>query len=333
MNGKKQVKMILIVFITLMIIGTVGYSELLNTSLLDSLYITFMSILGYSEVEGMTPIAKIFSMIMLTFGVGIGGYAIGILIDILIEGKIKDSWRHKIVENKIARLKDHYILCGAGETGEVIIEEFVQNHVNFVVVERNENIYKELLNNGILTILGDATEEEILRQAQIQKARGLISSLSKDSDNIMTVLTARQMNPNMYIISRAIDKTAHSKLKKAGANYTTSPNEIGGRRMAAQIVNPSIVSFLDVITRIEGIELDLEGIVIRENSKMIGKSLKDIRMPGTTGLIVLAIQKHGQEDILFNPSPDEILGQGDVLLVLATSLQTERIKRLANDIK
>ncbi|SJZ64205.1 potassium channel family protein [Garciella nitratireducens] len=332
MNEKQRMKMIFFIFIILLVIGTIGYSELLQISLPDSLYITLMNILGYSEVKGMPPIAKIFSMIVLTFGVGIGGYTVGIFIDIMMEGKMKDSWRKKILENKISKLKDHYILCGAGETGEVVVGEFIQKHANFVVIERNENVYKKLIEDGILAILGDATEEEILDRAQIKKAKGLISSLSKDADNIVAVLTARQMNTNMYIIARAIDKTAHSKLKKAGANCTISPNEIGGRRMAAQIINPSIISFLDVITRIEDIELDLEGIVIQKNSSIIGKPLKEIRMSGTTGLIVLAIQKYKQEDILFNPSPDEILNYGDVLLILATDSQIKRIKKLANEI-
>lgn len=331
MNGKHQVKIILMVFIMLMIIGTIGYSGLLNVSILDSLYMTFMSIFGYPEMKNMNPVAKVFSMLILTLGVGIGGYTVGIIIDIIIEGKIRDSWRHKIMEKKMAKLQDHYILCGVGEIGEVIVDEFKQHKLDFIVIERNENKYEELVEEGVFVILGDATEEKVLEEAQIERAKGFISCLSKDADNIVTVLTARQMNADLYIVSRAISPNAPSKLKRAGANHIISPNEIGGRRMAAQIMKPSIVSFLDVITRIEDIELDLEGIMIYKNGQLVGKRITDIRIPEKTGLIILGIQKHDSEDILFNPKSDEILEEGDALLVLASTLQVQRLREMAGE--
>jgi voltage-gated potassium channel len=333
MNNKIKLKFIAFIFSILIISGTMGYSLILKTSIIDSLYMTIITIstVGYSEIAIMTPAAKIFSMLLIFSGVGIGGYTFTTFVGIIIEGKIKDLWRNRMAENKISRLKDHYILCGAGEIGEVIIEQFKHKNESFVVIEKDEDTYRETINKGILTILGDATDETILEKAQIYKSKGLISTLSKDVDNIVTVLTARQMNKELYIVSRSIDKNAPEKLKKAGANKTISPSEIGGRRMAAQLTKPNVISFLDVVTHIGDIELCLEDISINDGAEIIGKSLMDLRLPKQTGLLVLAIKKQDSEELLISPNLDDTLFKGDSLLILGTTSQITRIRELAND--
>lgn len=333
MSENKKILSLLIAFITLIVVGTIGYSFLLKISLMDALYMTIITIstVGYGEVAQMTADAKIFSILIIFWGVGIGGYTFTSIVVMLVEGKIKDAWRNKIMENKISNLKDHYILCGAGETGEVIIEQFEKKGVDFVVIEKSESRYQELQSKNILTVLGDCTEEEILEKAEIKNARGLITSLSKDAENIFTVLTAREMNEDLYIISRSIDKNAPSKLKKAGANNTISSNQIGGRRMAALMIRPSVISFLDVITRVGDIELDLEDVLVNKGSYIDGKSLKEIQLPQKVGLNVLGIKKYDSTRMYFNPDPDEPFEEGDTLLVLGTGDQVNELRKLAND--
>jgi voltage-gated potassium channel len=247
----------------------------------------------------------------------------------VLEGKIKDMWRDRRMDNAIAKLKDHYILCGDGQTGETIIEQFQKRNQKFVVIEKEETKYKSLTEKNILAIYGDATDEKILNQAQIQRDKGLISALSRDTDNIVTVLTARYMNKDMNIISRAVDKNAPEKLKKAGANNTISSSEIGGRRMAALMLRPSVISFLDVITHTGDIDLDLEDVTVHNGSFIVGKSLREAKIPDKTGLTVLAVKKCNTNKITFNPNPNETFEEHDVLMVLGTDIQINKLRKLA----
>ena len=229
------------------------------------------------------------------------------------------------------QLENHYIICGAGETGDSVIRQFEKSSVPFIVIDLDEEQLEELTERGILSICGDATHENVLIEAGIKKARGIICSLSTDADNVFTVLTSRFLNQDLYIISRAIDDHAHEKLTRAGADRTISPNEIGGRRMAALMLKPTIISFLDMITHVCEVVLDLEDIVISEKSELIGTTLKDANIPGRTGLVVLAVQKKNSMRMLFNPGPDEEMELGDSMIVLGTQDQTQMLKEIAKD--
>ena len=333
MENKKQLLEILFMFSLVIILGTAGYFVLLDVSLLDALYMTVITIstVGYSEVGVMTPAAKFFSILIIFMGVGTAGYAFTKGVIIIIEGGIRDLWRNRRMDTKISKLHNHYILCGAGETGNVIIEQFQKKNVPFVVIEKNENVVWQFHDKDIPIILGDATEECVLEKARIKEARGLISSLPKDVDNLYTVLTARQLNTKLYIISRSIDKNSPSKLIKAGANNTISANEIGGRRMATLMMRPSVISFLDVITHAGEMEFNLEDIVINDESEMIGKTLGEIKVPEKFGLIVLAIKKSMFEKLIFNPGADFIIAKGDNLLVLGREKQVMALREFARD--
>ena len=178
--------------------------------------------------------------------------------------------------------------------------------------------------------MGEAKHEDILQKAGIEKAKGILCSLSTDAENVFTVLTARQMNEDIYIVSKAIEQSAHNKLLKAGANKTISPNEIGGQRIAAHIVRPSVVSFLDVITRAGDVTLDLEEVVISSHSSFIGKKLFEAKIPEQTGLIILALKRKGDVNFKFNPSSNEILNDGDTMVVLGTNEQVNQLREMVN---
>jgi voltage-gated potassium channel len=173
--------------------------------------------------------------------------------------------------------------------------------------------------------------DETLQRAGIERAKGLICSLSKDADNVFTVLTARELNKNLYIVSRAIDKNSHDKLKRAGANNTISPDEIGGSRMAALMLRPNVISFLDIITHAGEVVLDLEDVVICDSSTIMNQTLREVRIPEKTGLIVLAIKKNNRKKLQFNPHSDEVLEVGDTMIVLGTQDQIKTLRRLACD--
>lgn len=333
MNDKRKRYIFLGILLSLIVIGTFGYAILLKVSLLDGLYMTVITIssVGYKEVAPMSDAAKLFSIFIIFFGVGTLGYALTNLLLLVVEGDVNHFWRKRRMDAIISKMNNHYILCGGGETGEVIANEFKKNKKSFVIIEKDAHRYKHYLSQGFMILLGDATEEAILQKANIQNAKGLIASLPTDVDNVFVVLTARTMNRDLYIISRAIDKHAPDKLKKAGANKTISANEIGGRRMAAVMLRPSVVSFLEVVTSIDDVELDLQEVIIGHHSDMVNKELRELKIPDKFGLVVIATKRAGETKMILNPKSSLRLAEGDLILVLGNKEQVNALRLLAND--
>jgi len=333
MENKSKFIFIGIMFFSVIAIGIYGYSVLLGVSFLDALYMTAITIstVGYGEVGEMTGEAKIFTIFLIFSGLGVAGYGITSIFALFFEGQLKDAWRKRRMEYKIKELKDHYIVCGAGEVGNIVIQQFRENNLKFLVIENNQERVEELKKEGILTVNDDATSEDTLIHARIKEAKGLVASLSNDAENVFTVLTARQLNPNIYIIAKAIEKNAYKKLEKAGANNTISPNEIGGRRIAAMVIRPSVISFLDVMTKADNVLIDLEEVKIGPGSDLKEKSLREAKVPERSGLIVLAIRHKENNKINFNPSSKEVLHEGDVMIVLGKPEQVDLLKRIACD--
>lgn len=332
---KKNNKLLFVttLLLTLILTGTIGYKVLLDLSLVDALYMTVITIstVGYGEVGKMDAEAKIFSIFIIFISLGTVGYLFTSIVSSFLEGDLKDAWRRRRMESNIEKLKDHYIICGAGETGYNAIKQFTKSNLPFIVIDNNEEKIRGFIEDGIYAIYGDATQEYILEKARIKYAKGLISAFGKDAVNVYTVLTAREMNKNLYIVSRAIDKGSPEKLKKAGANNTISPNEIGGSRMASLMLRPTVISFLDIITHAGDVILDLEDVVICKDSNMVKKSLKEVKIPEKTGLIVLAIKKSGTDKLAFNPSSEEVLDVGDAMVVLGREENVKKLREMAND--
>ncbi len=333
MERKNQINYVIILLVSLILTGTIGYKILLDLSVLDALYMTVITIstVGYAEVGVMDTEAKIFSIFLIFISIGTVGYLFSTIIAYFLEGDLKTAWRRRKMESSISGLRDHYIICGAGETGQNAIKQFKRSNVDFIVIDKDETKVKDLIEDNIYAVQGDATQDFILEKAGIRNAKGLISSLSSDAENVYTVLTARQMNKDLYIVSRAIDKGAAGKLKKAGANNTISPNEIGGTRMASLMLRPNVISFLDVITRAGDVILDLEEVVIFPNSPLIKKSLREAKIPQQTGLVVLAIKESNTVLLSLNPSSDEVLKVGDSMIVLGREDQVALLKDIAKD--
>lgn len=264
MKKKNSLSFMISLVLSLFLLGTVGYKILLDVGFLDAMYMTVITIstVGYAEVAEMDSEAKIFSIFLIFISLGTVGYLFSSIMSSLLEGDLKLAWRRNRMERDILNLKDHYIICGAGESGINAIKQFQKSNVDFIVIEKNEEKIKGLIEDNIPVIHGDSTHEPILEKARISLAKGLISTLPNDADNVYTVLTARSKNSDLYIVSRAIEKNADKKLKRAGADNTISPNEIGGNRMAALMLRPTVISFLDIMTHVEDVVLDLENVTV-----------------------------------------------------------------------
>lgn len=335
MEERKKLRYIFLIFAFLLVVGIVGYMILLKINFVDALYMTVITIstVGFGEVAVMSPEAEIFSVILIFLGVGIVGYAFTTLVVFFVEGKMTDLWKGRKMDKKISALNDHYIICGSGELAEVIIQKLIEENLNFVVISSNREDLDEYSHENILVIEGCSTEEEILEKAGISKAKGLVAALDSEVDNIVTVLTARNMNDKIYIIANSMSKSGSEKLMKVGANKTLSAVEISGKRMAALLVKPSIISFLDVFTRVGDVELDLEEVTVFKDSYLENKNLMEAEIPKKTGLIVIAIKKIEDQKLLFNPPVNYTFQIGDVLIVLGREEQIEKLRHLGDEVK
>lgn len=332
-SKKKRIKWIFFSLFLLITVSTIGYWLMLGISFTDALYMTIITIstVGYKEVVDMTPMAKVFSIFVIFGGIGIVGYTFTSLEIIILESNFKSIRRNKVMKKRIENMQKHIIIAGGSESSEVMVKRFIHSGKDFVIIEKDKEKFEHFMEKEVPTLLGDATMEEALTRAGIERASGFISTLHTDADNIVAVLTARHMNKDLYIVSRAIEKNAREKLLKAGADNTVSSNEIGGNRMASLVLRPTIISFLDTITRAGNVELDLEDVVIGASSSMCNQSLKQIRIPQKIGLTVLATKKKDISEMRFNPDPNEVFQPGDSIIVLGTFEQIASLRELAHD--
>ena len=333
MEEKRKLKFILLAFTLLLIIGVVGYMALLKVGFIDALYMTVITIstVGFGEVGPRTGQSEIFSVFMIFLGVGIVGYTFTTVVAMFVEGKVRDLWKGSKMDRKISALKDHYIICGSGELAEVIINKFINEKLDFVVITDKHEDLEDFSHHDILVVEGQSTEESVLEHAGIERAKGLVTTLDVEVDNIVTVLTARNLNKDIYIIANSITKSGREKLLKVGANKTLSVNEISGKRMASLMIKPNIISFLDVVTRVGDIELDLEEVIVKKGSYLEDKNLIEAQIPSKTGLTVLAIKKIEDGKFLFNPPVNYTFKIGDVLIVLGKEEQVDKLRNLGDE--
>ncbi len=335
MEDKRKLKFIFVVFALLLIFGTLGYMILLKVSLVDALYMTVITIstVGFGEVGTTSDLSELFSIIMIFLGVGVVGYAFTTVEAILVEGRLVDLWKGSKMDKKISALDEHYIICGSGELADVIIDKFIKEGLDFLVITDERADLDDYSHHDILVIEGQATEEEVLEKAGISRAKGLIAALPSEVDNIVTVLTARNLNKDIYIIANSTSKSGSQKLMKVGANKTMSAVEISGKRIASLMIKPNIISFLDVVTKVGDVEMDLEEVIVKKGSYLENKDLIAAQIPNKTGLIVLAIKRNKDKKMLFNPPGNYIFETNDVLIVLGREDQVEKLKHLGDENK
>lgn len=322
---RKRLIVSLGLFLGLICFGTLGYMLLTGSSAFESLYMTVISITttGYGETIDIinNPPARLFTMFLLLCGMGITVYFASYLTAFLVEGELNNILTHRRMYREIERLKDHLILAGGGQTAFYAVAELLNAERPFVVIEKDEAAFNYLCDHfrhpKLLGIIGDATDDEILKQAGIERACGLISTLPEDRDNLFVTITARSLNPQLRIIAKTVHESSATKMRMAGANEVVCPDSIGGLRMISQMFNPHVVQFLDTMMSIQSERIRIEEVKI-SGSSCHGKTLKELRLPEQFGnLLVLALLP-AQSPVtpLYNPVADTVVQTGDTLIIL-----------------
>ncbi len=326
----RRVQSAVLALVIITAVGIFGYVVFEGWSFTDALYMTVITLttVGYREVRVLDTSGQLWTMLLLITGVGTLFYAAVSSVELVVEGTVRGYFGRRRVKAAIGRLNDHYILCGYGRVGKQVAREFAADDVSFVVVEQDQDILEECLAEGNLALLGEASDDEVLQEAGILRAGGLIAAVDSDADNVFVVLSARKLNPKLHIVARASSDESAAKLEIAGADRTLSPYAVGGRRLASLATQPLVVDFLDVVTRGEkGIEFRLEEFFVPEHSTIAEHTIGDLKIGERTGAIVLAIRTtEGNFDT--TPSADDRLRAGDTLIVLGSRGQIERLEQL-----
>jgi voltage-gated potassium channel len=327
---EKKFKIVLMILVLVISFGTIGYTLIEKWPPLDSLYMTLitLSTVGFGEVYTLSPTGKIFTMILVIFGVGGAAYTVSIIGQMIVEGEIRKLLGRRKMEKSLKGLKDHYIVCGYGRVGRRICKEFCIRRVSFVVVEKDPLIVEQIEKDGFLCVQGDSTEDSVLTNAGIEKAKGLVSAVANEADNVFIVLSARQLNPNLFITARADSDPAEKKIKRAGANKVVSPYKIGGIRMALTTLRPNLVDFMKVVTFDKETGLVIEEIEVKPDSPLTQTTLKDSSLRKEFGIMVAGIKKPGK-DVFLNPSPETKIEAGDILIVIGEKEQLEKLETMA----
>ncbi|MCS6884710.1 MAG: NAD-binding protein [Acidobacteriota bacterium] len=315
------------------VVGVSGYVVIEDWPLLDAIYMTVitLSTIGYGETHPLSPAGRIFTVFLILTGLGIIGYGLSIFAAFIVDGQLGRVIKRHRMEQKLRALSKHYIICGAGETGRCVAEEFIKTKKPFVVIEKRRDAIERIDYRDLCYIIGDATRDAVLQQAGIERAVGLISALDTDRDNLFVVLTARALNSKMKIVSRLVDQESEKKLLTAGADSVVSPNRIGGMRMASVMLRPTVVSFLDLMLQREDKTLRIEEVTLQVGSPLLGKSLAQSEIKNETGLIVIAVRKRAEQHYIYNPSSEVLLEEGDTLIVIGDISQAAALKQLAGD--
>lgn len=311
----------------LLAIGTVGYRFIEHWGWLDSLYMTIITVttVGYGEIAPLSTPGKYFTMGLILYSVIMVAYIVGSFTKLLVESEIFFFFGRKKLEKHIKNLKDHVIICGYGRIGSFICLELKQAGTPFVIVENNPETIAEIENLGYLYVLGDATHDDTLLQAGIRRAKALVTVVETDADNLFITLTARGLNPNLFILSRASDEKTERKLLLAGSTKVVSPYKMGAQRMVNIILRPAVVDFAETVFQKKGLNLHMEEFTLTPSSQLVGTTLRDLRMRERFGVIVVAIKRPSQE-MIFNPSPEEVFNPGDTLIALGETSGLEKLR-------
>ncbi|HIJ95594.1 MAG TPA: potassium channel protein [Desulfuromonadales bacterium] len=329
MDPVRHLRISFLVLLMLVSGGTAGFMTIEGWRLLDAVYMTVITLgtVGFKEVHDLSDGGKIFTMGLVVVGVSVIGYIVGSLAQIMFEGQIQRIVGRKKVEKKISELKEHYIICGFGRIGSLICKEFKANGLAFVIVEKSVDAAEKLDEDGYLYMRGDATVDETLLKAGIKRAKGLISVVTSDSENVYITLTARGLNPDLYIMARSGEEGSDIKLMRAGANKVVSPYTIGGNRMAQSILRPNVVDFIEIATGREHLELQMEEIGIPEHSAFVGETLVSSGFRKEIGVIIVGI-KNSRGKMVFNPHSQTKIDSNDTLIVLGDPTAIHKLEDL-----
>lgn len=310
--------------------GTIGYMVIEGWSPWDSFYMAVITIttVGYREVHELSLAGQMWTVLLLFGGVGSALYVFTLLASVVVEGGLPKRLRQRRQARMLTSIKDHFIVCGYGRIGSIVASQLRQQNVPFVVIERDASRLEAAMHDGLLAVQADASHEDVLKSVGIDTARGLIAAVGTDAENVYTVLSARVLRPDLFIIGRAEGEDATRKLLRAGANRVVSPYQIGAVQMAQTAIRPAVVDFMTLATSSDNLELAIEEIPVDPKSSLVKKSLLDANLRQRFGVIVVAIQREDRR-MEFNPEPDTTIRTGDKLVVLGRPNSLRRLEQEA----
>jgi voltage-gated potassium channel len=321
----------LVVLVALLVGGTLGYKLIGGWDLFDALYMTVITIttVGFHEVRPLGTAGRLFTMALALGGVFTAFYAAAAFIRAIVTGEIRTVFGRQRMESQLSQLDNHLVVCGFGRMGRLVCEEFSAAGLPFVLIDRNPAVLQDFAIPHGIPLVGDATADEVLKQAGVGRARALVSAAASDADNLYITMSARFLSEDLFIVARAESDGAERKLVRAGASRVISPYSIGGHRVAQAVLRPHAMDFIELATRSAHLELQIEEAELGSDSTLVGDSLKTSPIKSELGIIVVAIKKPDGK-MVFNPSPETMLEGGDVLISIGHRQQLDRLEKLAS---
>ncbi len=316
-NIKRRLLPVMIVPLLVVVVGTVGYVLLEGWSWADSFYMTVITLttVGFGEVRPLTDLGRFFTVLLLLFGVGSVAYGFSTIGELFLTADLGKRLRRRRMKQTINQLRDHIIVCGYGRVGASSVKTLRENRRAVVVIEREPEKVETAVTHGLTVIEGDATRDEVLREAGIDQATGLIVCTGDDSINLFIVLSARVLKPELYIVVRTVDQENERKMQRAGANRVVSPYGIGGKHMANIMIRPHVTDFLDVVTLEGGLELWMEELVVSPHSPLASQTVGQANIRQHTGVTLVAVLgRNGGGTV--TPNANTLLHAGDRLIVV-----------------
>jgi voltage-gated potassium channel len=310
-------------------LGTVVFHRLEGWSILDSLYVTAQTVttVGFGDLTPRTIWGRAFATVFMMVGVGIVLYALTTAVQSIVQSEMVATFGRRRLSRKMSKLSHHFIICGAGRVGSHLIRSLQGSDETFIVIESNAEKVSQLHDLGIAVLVRDATLEESLIEAGVEKAKGLAACLPDDADNVYVVLTARDLNPDIHIVARAAEEQAEAKLIRAGANRVVAPTIIGGHRMAVALTKPAVGDFLDSITANQ-LDLGFEQLEVEPASSFVGRQLSETNIRSKLNIVIVSIRRVNGE-IVFNPSAETVIQAGDMLIAIGSAESLAQLTALA----
>ena len=332
MNIRLRLRIALIVIAGILVIGVTGFHFIEGWPLFDGLYMTIitMTTIGYGETHALSPTGRVFNIFLILSSVLAGSFLLATATQAMIEFELSNYLGRRRMEKEIAKMSGHYIICGAGRVGRTVARQFHARKIPFLIIERDPSRAEWAVQEGIPVLIGSGANEETLQQARIETAKGLVSAVTSDADNLYVVLTASGMRPGLKIIARASEEEATPKLLRAGATQVVSPYHFIGHRIAQLLLRPNVLDFIDTAFGGERMDMQIEEVLVGENSELAGKTLAGSDLRQKTGVMVLAL-KHtdGSKGLDFNPAPETVIHAGDHLIAIGSTEHLRKLETLA----
>jgi voltage-gated potassium channel len=311
------------------VFGTVGFTLIEGWPLGDSFYVTVQTLttVGYGDIPPRSVVGRGFAVLIMLIGVGGVALAATTIVQSIVQSELLSTFGQRRQSRRMQKLHDHYIICGSGRVGSHLVRDLQRSDQAMVIVEHDAARAAEFSQRGFNVLIGDATLEDTLREAGVERARGLAACLPNDADNVYVVLTARDLNPRLLIVARAAEEQAEAKLVRAGANHVVAPTIIGGHRMAVSLTKPAVGEFFDLITGSK-LGLGFEQVMVEKGSQLVGRPLRETPIRAELGIVIISIRRADGE-MLFNPAGDTTIDAGDILIAIGEIEALTRLNEMA----